>query len=146
MITHAGAAPTWARLEKYNEVKEKYVTRRLKFYVDRVDNKRKLAQWSRAGVLLLSLTIPIVANFGDNLGNDFTIKLIISIMSLLIALIGGLEGIHQWEQTWKEYSRRIVQIETFIGVWDIEIASARQLPDLKDASKVVRIKGSPYGN
>jgi hypothetical protein len=123
-------------LKRYSKIKETYVTPRLKFYADRVDNKRRFAQWSRAAVLLLSLTIPIVTNFGDSLV-DFPSKLIISIMSLLIALAGGLEGMHQWQQTWKEYSRRIVQIETFIGLWDIEIARAERLANVEDASEAV---------
>jgi len=124
-------------LKKYSEIKETHVTRRLKFYLDRVNNKRRLAQWSRAGVLLLSLIIPIVANFGGRFGDHFPKDLTISIMSLLIALAAGLEGMHQWQQTWKDYSRAIVQIETLVGVWEIEILCAERLANVEDASKAL---------
>jgi hypothetical protein len=55
-------------------------------------------------------------------------------MSLLIALAGGLEGLHQWQRTWREYSSQIVQIETLIGLWEIQVAKARQLSDAKEVS------------
>jgi hypothetical protein len=58
-------------------------------------------------------------------------------MSVLIALASGLEGIHQWQLTWKEYSGRIVQIETLIGLWEVQLVRARQLSDINEALSVL---------
>lgn len=121
----------------YTATKEKYVDSRLKFYLDRVDNKRQLAQWSRVAVLSLSLAIPLVVTFSPAAIGLEPSKLIVSLMSLLIALAGGLEGLHQWQRTWREYSARIVQIETLIGLWEIQVAKARELSDGKDVSDIL---------
>ena len=121
----------------YTTTKEKYVDSRLKFYLDRVDNKRQLAQWSRVAVLLLSLAIPLVVTFSPDAIGFVQKNLIVSLMSLLIALAGGLEGLHQWQRTWKEYSTRIVHIETLIGLWEIQVARARQLSDAKEVSDIL---------
>ena len=121
-------------LAVYTATKEKYVDRRLTFYLDRVDNKRRLAQWSRVAVLLLSLAIPVAVTFSPDKIGSVPKDLMVSVMALLIALAGGLEGQHQWQRTWREYSTRIVQIETLIGLWEIEVARAGQLSDAKEAS------------
>ncbi len=124
-------------LAGYIPTKEKYVDSRLRFYLDRVDNKRRLAQWARVAVLLLSLAIPVVVTFSPAAIGSVRRELIVSLMSLLIALAGGLEGLHQWQRTWREYSTRIVQIETLIGLWEIQLAKARQLSDAKEVSDIL---------
>jgi hypothetical protein len=121
----------------YATIKDKYVDSRLKFYRDRVDNKRRLAQWGRVAILLLSLAIPVVVTFSPAEIGPVQKELIVSLMSLLIALAGGLEGMHQWQRTWREYSTRIVQIETRIGLWEIQVARARQLSDAKEVSDIL---------
>jgi len=121
----------------YTTPKEKYVDSRLKFYLDRVDHKRRLAQWGSVAILLLSLGIPVVVTFSPAAIGPVQKELIVSLMSLLIALAGGLEGLHQWQRTWREYSTRIVQIETLIGLWEIQVARARQLSDAKEVVDIL---------
>jgi len=120
-------------LSQYRKIKDNCVDERLKFYKERVESKRHAAERSRTAILLLSLVIPIVANL------DFTIPwlstgIIVSIMSLLIAFLSGLGELHQWQHTWQEYSKAIVQIEALIGSWEIEVAGARQLSQPKEIS------------
>lgn len=124
-------------LDRYNAIKKNNVGSRLKFYRDRVDNKRQLAQWSRAAVLFLSLAIPLVVTFSPDTIGLVQKELIVSVMALLIALAGGLEGLHQWQRTWREYSTRIVQIETLIGQWEIQVVKAGQLSDAKEVSDML---------
>jgi hypothetical protein len=54
-------------LSEYEEIKEKRVDSRLKFYKKSVESKRHAAERSKAAILLLSLVIPVVANI------DFTV-------------------------------------------------------------------------
>jgi len=124
-------------LAGYTLVKEKYVDSRLNFYCERVNHKRQLAQWSRVAVLLLSLTIPLVVTFSPAAIGLVQKELIISLMSLLIALAGGLEGLHQWQRTWREYSARIVEIETLIGLWEIQVSKARLLSDVGEGAEIL---------
>jgi len=95
-------------LSEYIEIIDKRVRPRLTFYMERVNNKRRLAQWTRVLVLLLSLTIPIVVNLDRNLisNHPTTFAISVSLMSLLIAFISGLEGLHLWQHTRREYSKR----------------------------------------
>jgi hypothetical protein len=58
-------------------------------------------------------------------------------MSLSIALVTGLDGLHQWRTTWREYSRAIVQIKTLIELWKVKVAGARQLGNHDDVSKAL---------
>lgn len=79
------------------------------------------------------LAIPIVTSL-DSAILPLPKEFIVAGMSLLIAFASGLDGIFQWQHTWREYSRRIVQIETLIGWWEIQVAKAKQLSDPKDIS------------
>jgi hypothetical protein len=120
-------------LSPYREIRDQRVKPRLSFYQERVNSKRFCAQGTSVAILFLSLAIPIVTNL------DFAAlglsKLIISAMSLLIALITGLNEVFRWQHLWKEYSERIVQIDTLIGLWEIEVAKARHLSDPEKISE-----------
>jgi hypothetical protein len=125
-------------LSPYKTIKENYVKTRLDFYKKGHNKKRYAAQASAVLILLFSLLIPIVVNF------DFTgpwtwlsKTLIVSLMSLSIAFVSGLSELCQWQSLWKEYSKRVVQIETLIGIWEIEVANARQLSDPREISAVL---------
>jgi hypothetical protein len=121
-------------LSPYARAKEKRADEQLNFYTERVNSKRRFAQWSGAVVLVISLTIPIITNL-DLKVPQHLLNLIITSMSLLIALVSGLEGLHQWRTTWKEYSKSIVQIKTLIGLWEIKVAKARRLTNHDDIAK-----------
>ena len=121
----------------YRRIKQERVDPRLDFYRKHVGNKQRLAQWTRAAVLVLSLAIPVVVAF-DATAWPVPKELIVSLMSLTIALVSGLEGQHQWQRTWREYSSRIVQIETLIGRWDLEVMVASHLSDSKEADERLR--------
>jgi hypothetical protein len=123
-------------LSPFQEIVAKYVAPRLKFYQDRVDGKRRRAHAVRWVVLILSLSIPLIASL-DYPMFGFPRRFIMSLMSAVIALASGLEGIHQWQLTWKEYSGRIVQIETMIGLWEAQLVKARQLYDIEEVSSVL---------
>ena len=47
--------------------------------------------------------------------------------------MSGLQELFKWESVWKEYSRRIIEIESSIGLWELEVTRASRL---SDASKV----------
>jgi hypothetical protein len=121
----------------YSRIKKERVDPRLAFYTKRVENKRRMAQWTKAAVLLLSLAIPIVVAL-DVPAWPLPKDLVVSLMSLAIALASGLEGLHQWQRTWREYSSRIVQIETLIGRWDLAVMGARSLADSNAAEAALR--------
>jgi len=122
-------------LEPYQAIKDGPVKHRLDFYIDHVKSKRRAAEYSGHTILLLSLIIPLVANhpFKDHWGNG----LIVSILSLLIALISGIRESTQWTRLWREYSQAIVEIEALIGAWEIEIAKARSLTDLTKITDIL---------
>jgi hypothetical protein len=124
---------------RYERIKEEHADEQLKFYDDRVLTKRRFAQWFGAAVLIISLAIPIVTNLG-NLSVKVSqqwLNLIITLMSLSIAGFSGLDGLHQWRTTWREYSKAIVQIKTQIALWEIKVANARELPNRDEVSKAL---------
>jgi hypothetical protein len=75
------------------------------------------------------------------LGLDFLtqhqVNMIITFMSLTIALVSGLDGLHQWRTTWREYSKAIVQLTALIGLWEVKVANARQLTNRAEISKAL---------
>lgn len=129
---------------EYERIKDCYAVRRLKFYAEKVDYKRKLAQVSGWVILALSLLIPLVSNLENfkiqvlDVLKDKT-TFIVSVMSLMIAFISGLEQLHQWRKTWQDYSKAIVDIETFINEWEIEVAAAKQLPNPEEVNKKLKV-------
>lgn len=123
-------------LSHYGCIKRNCADKQLKFYTDRVNSKRRFAQWFGAAVLVISLAIPIVTNLGLNV-TPHQLNMIITFMSLSIALASGLDGLHQWRTTWREYSKAIVQIETLIGLWGVKVANARQLANHDEVSKAL---------
>lgn len=121
---------------RYERIKHERADEQLKFYTERVLSKRRFAQWSGAAVLVISLAIPIVTNLGIDV-SQHSLNMIITLMSLSIALVSGLDGLHQWRTTWKEYSKAIVQIKTQIALWEVKVANARELPDRDEISKAL---------
>jgi hypothetical protein len=49
---------------RYERIKHEHADEQLEFYTKRVLSKRRVAQWSGAAVLVISLAIPIVTNLG----------------------------------------------------------------------------------
>ena len=123
-------------LSPYKDIKDQRVIPRLNFYQKHFNSKRLAAQGASVAILFLSLVIPIVANL-DFTARGLSKELSVSVMSLLIALITGLNEVFRWQHLWKEYSERIVKIDTLIGLWEIEVANARQLSDPKEVSTVL---------
>ena len=123
-------------LSHYEQIKQNRADEQLKFYNDKINSKRRFAQWFGAAVLVISLAIPIVTNVGFDL-TPHQLNMIITVMSLSIALVTGLDGLHQWRTTWREYSRAIVQIKTLIELWKVKVAGARQLGNHDDVSKAL---------
>ena len=115
----------------YLDIVTRRVVPRLTYYQQRVDKRRLAARVSGVTILALSLIIPVVTNFLPGAIGMWS-KLVISVMSLSIALVTGLKEFFRWEATWKEYSTRIVQIETLIAEWELKVAGCRHLQDSKD--------------
>lgn len=130
---------------EYEKIKNCYAVKRLKFYAERVDKKRFWAQISGLMILAISLLIPLVSNLESYdiaslnvLIGKKKIPAIVSLMSLSIAFISGLEGLKQWRKTWKDYSKAIVDIETLINRWEIEVASAKQSTNSKEVDEKLK--------
>lgn len=87
-------------------------------------------------VLIISLAIPIVINLDLDV-TPHQQRMVITFMSLSIALASGLDGLHQWRTTWREYSKAIVHIKTLIGLWEVEVANARRLANNDEVSKAL---------
>ena len=106
-------------LSPYKTIKNDYVTTRLDFYKKGHNKKRYGTLGTALLILLFSLLIPIVVNFDFiNHSTWLSKTLIVSLMSLSIAFVSGLSELCQWPQSlWKEYSKKVVQIETLIGIW-----------------------------
>lgn len=128
-------------LEQYKKIKEQHVDNKLKFYQERVDSKRYFAQGAGVTILSLGLVIPIITNlkFISPASLPWLTKdLIVSTISLVIAFVTGISTLYQWQSTWKEYSKRIVQIDMLIGLWEIEVEEARHLSDSKSYSNALK--------
>ncbi|MDM0116718.1 SLATT domain-containing protein [Variovorax sp. J22R133] len=124
-------------LAPYDKIKSDCADKQFKFYSDKVALKQFYAQWFGAAVLIISLAIPFVTNFGSELVTQRRVDMIVTLMSLLIAAASGLDGLHQWRTTWREYSKGIVQLRTLIGLWDVKVANARQLTNHDQVSKAL---------
>jgi hypothetical protein len=108
----------------YTDIVKQNVEPRLRYYKDRVDGKRCGARLSAVAILALSLVIPVF-----NSATSRSMQITASCLSLVIALVTGLNEIFKWQEAWKEYSRRIIQIETLIAIWNLEVARCRVLSD-----------------
>lgn len=113
-------------LTHYTQIKNGHVNPRLEFYIKYIDKKRLPAERAKAIILGLSLLIPIVANLP---GFDPYKGIIVAVMSLSIALLSGLNDLYQWEHLWRAYSQARIQIESLLGLWELNVAHARQLSD-----------------
>jgi hypothetical protein len=111
-------------LKPYQNIKDgPSVKGRLDFYKGHVNSKRRAAKYSGHTILLFSLLIPVVTTLPFK---DHWVKgLIVSILSLIIALITGIRESTQWARLWRVYSQAQRQIETLIDSWEMEIARAR---------------------
>lgn len=102
--------------------KEHIVNKRLNFYKGWVDKKRRAAERVRLITLFLSLSIPVVAYFDLNQQ-----ALIVSIMSLSIAFLYGLNDLYKWQHLWEAYSKAIILIEAELNSWELKVIKAKHL-------------------
>jgi len=122
-------------LAPYQAIRDGAIQRRLVFYERHVNQKRRYAEYSGHTLLFLSLLIPVVANF--HFEEHWVNSMIVSILSLLIALITGIRESTQWARLWRVYSHAIVQIENLLASWELEIAKARLLDDSTKVTEAV---------
>ena len=132
-------------IDDLTEMKERYVEQRLAYYKDRVDNRRRAARSTSVIVIFISLLlIPLATNFLPDNALGVSTKLLISGASLLIGLVSGLQELFKWDAVWHQYSTRIVEIESAVIRWELEIVRLKQRSDdsaarkeLIDATKVL---------
>jgi hypothetical protein len=107
-------------LDDARKIKETYVDPRIKFYVDHTKTPRNMFRLAGIAVILCSATLPALA------AGNFSYKtLIVSTLSIAVAVLTGLGSFFHWERTWHGNSTTQVAIEQYCGKWELELAHAR---------------------
>jgi hypothetical protein len=128
-----------ALVSTYTKIKEDHADIRLNFYKSRADNRKRAAYATSFIIIIVSfIVIPIVTNFVPENAAGISNKAIISGASILLALVSVVQEKFKWELLWNQYSTRIVQIESAIGRWELEVADSRILSDEKEANEKLK--------
>jgi hypothetical protein len=113
-------------------IKKQYVDPRVDFYKTNTKTPRVLFRVSGVTTILFGATLPALA--AGNLDNKnlallgFTIAInktvVVSILSIAIAVLTGVASFFRWESTWHGNSTTQVAIEQFCAKWELELLNA----------------------
>jgi hypothetical protein len=121
---------TAALFESYQKIKDEAVTRQLDYYNGRVDSRRLAARATSVFVVVTSIfIIPLATSVLPESTAGISRAVVVTVASLALGLVSGLQGIFQWERVWRDYSTRIVQIQSADTLWKLEAQRARAIAD-----------------
>jgi hypothetical protein len=128
--------PRGKLLSAYTEIALKQAVPRLDYYKARVERRRIASRATSVIVIVISLfVIPLATNFLPEDTFSLSNKLIISTASLLIGLISGLQELFKWESTWRQYTIRIIEIESAIALWQLELLRTTEIATTKELNE-----------
>jgi hypothetical protein len=101
------------------EIKDKYVNPRIDWYRTNTKWPRNTYRVVGISTIILSVTLPALASA------QFVYKeIVISAISVIIAMLTGLGSFFHWERTWRGNSTAQVAIEQAVGKWELELKRA----------------------
>lgn len=137
MSNHETSTDSRERLiSAYTKIGNERALPRLNYYKDRVERRRIASRATSVIVIFISLfIIPLATNFLPEDTFSVSNKFIISTASLLIGLISGLQELFKWESVWRQYTVRIIEIESAIALWELELVRASEIVSAKDLNE-----------
>ena len=107
-------------VEATRELKTKYIEPRIEWYRTHTSAPRRLFRVAGVLTILLSVSLPAAA------AAEFPHKaIVLSGMSITIAMLSGLSGFYRWERTWHGNSTSQMALEQHVAKWELELANAR---------------------
>jgi hypothetical protein len=120
----------------YVKIKKEHVDTRLIFYNKRVNINKYLTYFTYFLVGVISfLVIPYVTNFHPDNSAGISNTSIISGASILLGVVSVFKESFKWDVIWKQYSTCIVQIESAIGHWKLEVEKTLLLSDMNEVNE-----------
>jgi hypothetical protein len=115
-----------------NELKTKYVDPRITWYKDHTSQPRTFFRGAGILTILLSASLPAVAVA------TFPYKeIVLSVMSIAIAVLASLSTFFRWERTWHGNSTSQMTLEQHVAKWELELTNARLILSADDRVKHV---------
>ena len=106
-------------LHACHEIKTKYVTPRIHWYETHTEWPRYIYRGVGIATVVLSVTLPALASA------QFVHKeVVVSAISVVIAVLTGLSSFYHWERTWRGNSTAQMAIEQAVGKWELELKRA----------------------
>ena len=106
-------------LQACHEIKNRYVAPRIRWYETHTNFPRILYRVVGIATVVLSVTLPALASA------QFVHKeVVVSGISVVIAMLTGLSSFYHWERTWRGNSTAQMAIEQAVGKWELELRRA----------------------
>ena len=106
-------------------------THMISYYRKRAGYKRRAFRTTSVLLILLGASLPAVAAFVDGTHG----KVVLSIMSALIAFLTGLIAHFRWEVGWRSQTEAMFALKAEKSAWDTSVAYAKSLDDEDAAIK-----------
>lgn len=71
--------------------------------------------------------MPVVASLPDFNGKIF----VISIMSLVVALLSSVATFFHWHETWRVNSQSLMEFEHLLASWEVKMILAEKIPEVE---------------
>ncbi|HEY6888854.1 MAG TPA: DUF4231 domain-containing protein [Solirubrobacter sp.] len=109
---------------------DRYVVRHRNYYRRRAQKIRRVFRVAGVGVILFGAALPVAATFDGK-----HLQLIITVLTVLVALLTALRTFFQWDVQWRVLRQADWKLTYLLAKWETEIA-ALTAADGKDADAV----------
>ena len=75
-------------------------------------------------LICLSISLPVVASSPESLISNK--NLIVSLMSLAVALLSSIGTFFHWNETWRVNSSSLLELEHLLAIWQVKMIAAEQ--------------------
>ena len=98
-------SPSSIRLDESAYMKER-VDDQLAYYEKSANKAKHWYTWMQSSIIILAILVPIIVNMPSEVGLDFLaphIKVLVTILSLLLAILNGLLNFQKHQDLWLGY-------------------------------------------
>lgn len=121
-------------LNELESIKESYVSSQLQWYETHAKRPMFLFRICGTLVIILSISLPFLA-----MQTGIWKEVLLSIFSLAIAGLSGVNAFFHWDSDWKAYRQTQFTLRSLLVTWDLSITEARYESDVQKAIDLAKL-------
>jgi hypothetical protein len=116
-----------AFVQELRQLVKQHIEPSYEWYRDHLTGPRLCFRFSGLLVVVASITLPVISSIKDD---NFPRKtLVLTIVSLGIAILSSLSAFYRWDSTWQSRCRTEAELKHLLANWELALVSAAVAPN-----------------